>query len=110
MHRIKERVIHGLFLFNGLLVVLVLAGIFFLLVQTSFPAFKEISLKNFFFSSIWNPDGYTSSSYGILSMIVSTIMVTAGALLVAIPLGIGTAAYLSDVASMRVREIAKPFN
>jgi phosphate transport system permease protein len=108
MIRVKEKIIHGLFLFNGLLVVIVLAGIFFLLVQTSFPAFKEISLKNFFFSTIWNPDGYVESSYGILSMLVSTVMVTVGALLVAIPLGIGTAAYLSDVADDRVREIAKP--
>ena len=41
-------------------------------------------------------------------MLVSTGMVTLGALLVAIPLGIGTAAYLSDVASPRVREIIKP--
>jgi phosphate transport system permease protein len=41
-------------------------------------------------------------------MLVSTIMVSVGALAIAIPLGIGTAAYLSDVASPRVREIAKP--
>jgi phosphate transport system permease protein len=41
-------------------------------------------------------------------MLVSTFMVTLGALLFAIPLGIGTAAFLSDVASERVREVAKP--
>ena len=41
-------------------------------------------------------------------MLVSSAMVTVGALLIAIPLGVGTAAYLSDVANARVREIAKP--
>jgi phosphate transport system permease protein len=41
-------------------------------------------------------------------MLVSSLMVTVGSLVVAVPLGIGTAAYLSDVASPRVREIAKP--
>lgn len=41
-------------------------------------------------------------------MIVSTFLVTIGALMIAVPLGVGTAAYLSDVANPRVREIAKP--
>ena len=41
-------------------------------------------------------------------MIVSTLMVTVGALVIAIPIGLGVAAYLSDVAHWRVREIVKP--
>lgn len=108
MGKIKEKLIHGLFLFNGLLVVLVLAGIFLLLVGTSIPAFKEINIKEFLFSSNWNPTSYVKESYGIGAMLVSTAYVTIGALIIAIPLGIGAAAYLSDVASPRVREIAKP--
>jgi len=108
MLRIKERLIHGLFLFNGILVVLVLAGIFYILVRTSLPAFREISFSGFFLNDDWNPTSYTVSSYGILSMLVSTLMVTVGALIIAIPLGIGTAAYLSDVASPSVREVVKP--
>lgn len=106
--KIKENIVHGLFLLNGCLVVGVLVGIFALLVYTSFPAFREISLRNFFFSPVWNPTSYVKESYGIVSMLVSTMMVTVGALLIAVPLGIGTAAYLSDVANSRVREIAKP--
>jgi len=106
--KFKEKLIHGIFFFNGLLVVIVLLGIFALLVFTAIPAFKEISLREFLFSSNWNPTSYVKSSYGIVAMLVSTFMVTFGALLIAVPLGIGTAAYLSDVASTRVREIAKP--
>lgn len=108
MVKFKEKLIHGIFFFNGLLVVIVLLGIFALLVFTAIPAFKEISLHEFLFSSNWNPTSYVKSSYGIVAMLVSTFMVTFGALLIAVPLGIGTAAYLSDVASTRVREIAKP--
>ena len=100
--------IHGFFFLNGLLVVIVLLGIFTLLVYTAIPAFKEISLTEFFFSANWNPTSYVKPSFGLVSMLVSTLMVTAGALVIAIPLGIGTAAYLTDVASSRVREIAKP--
>jgi len=108
MRDIKGKLIHGLFLFNGLLVIFVLLGIFALLVFTAIPAFREISLKEFLFSAVWNPTSYVKESYGILSMLVSTLMVTVGAMIIAVPLGIGTAAYLSDVASNRVREIAKP--
>lgn len=108
MAGMKEKVIHGIFFFNGLLVVIVLIGIFGLLVFTSIPAFKEIPLGGFLFGTVWNPTGYVKPVYGIVSMMVSTLMVTLGALLIAIPLGIGTAAYLSDIASHRVREIVKP--
>lgn len=108
MRKIKENIIHGLFLINGLIVVLVLCGIFYILVTTSLPAFKEIGLKEFLMSARWNPTSYYTPSYGIVSMLVSTFMVTVGALFIAIPLGVGTAAYLTDVAPPRVREIAKP--
>jgi len=108
LYRLKEKLIHSIFFFNGLLVVIVLVGIFALLAFTSIPAFKEIKLSNFLFSPIWNPDAYLIPSYGILSMLVSTFMVTIGALIIAVPLGIGAAAYLSDVANERIREIAKP--
>jgi len=106
--KLKEKFIHSLFLFNGLLVVLILIGIFALLIFTSIPAFKEINIKEFIFSSNWNPTSYVKETYGIGAMLVSTIMVTVGALIFAVPIGIGTAAYLSDVASPRVREIVKP--
>jgi phosphate transport system permease protein len=107
--KIKENLIHGLFFFNGLLVVIVLMGIFILLVVKSIPAFKEISIIEFLLSSVWNPTAtFVKPAYGICSMLISTFMVSVGALAIAIPLGIGSAAYLSDIASPRVREIAKP--
>ncbi|MDD4202285.1 MAG: phosphate ABC transporter permease subunit PstC [Candidatus Omnitrophica bacterium] len=108
MNKIKDKLIFFFFLLSGLIVVMLLAGIFYLLGSTSIHAFKEISLKQFFFSDNWNPNAYGEPSYGIVSMIVSTFMVTIGSLVIAVPLGIGTAAYLSDIASEKVREIVKP--
>ncbi|MEI8011478.1 MAG: phosphate ABC transporter permease subunit PstC [Candidatus Omnitrophota bacterium] len=104
----KEKLIELIFLLNGILVVLVLIGIFLLLLKNAIPAFKEVSLHHFLTKPIWNPDAYDEATYGLLPMLVSTLMVTLGSLVVAIPLGVGTAAYLSDVASPRVREVAKP--
>lgn len=106
--KFKEASIHGCFLVNAILVILVLLGIFVLLVWTSIPAFKEVSLTEFLFSTNWNPTSYVKSTYGILSMLVSTLMVTIGAMLFAVPISIGTAAFISDIASPRLREIAKP--
>ncbi|NTV29094.1 MAG: phosphate ABC transporter permease subunit PstC [Candidatus Omnitrophica bacterium] len=106
--QLKEKLIEWFFLLNGILVILILGGIFILLLKNALPAFREVSLKDFVISPIWNPDAYDKPTYGLLPMLVSSLMVTVGALIVAIPLGIGTAAYMSDVARPRVREIVKP--
>ncbi|MBF0478443.1 MAG: phosphate ABC transporter permease subunit PstC [Candidatus Omnitrophica bacterium] len=104
----KEKFIEGFFFINGMAVIIVLLGIFVLLIVNAIPAFRDISVWDFLTGKVWNPEAYGKPSFGIVSMVVSTLMVTAGSLIVAIPLGIGTAAYLTDVASPRVREIAKP--
>ncbi len=105
---IKERAIKLFFQACGLLAVIVLVGIFATLVATAIPAFREISIKEFLTSPRWDPTSPEKAEYGILSMIVSTLLVTTGALAIAIPVGLGVAAYLSDVAHSRVREIVKP--
>lgn len=105
---LKERAIKVFFFINGVFATLALVGIFFLLLFTAIPAFKEINIGEFFTSTRWNPTSPVKEGYGILSMVVSTFMVTIGALVIAIPIGIGAAAYLSDVAHWRVREIVKP--
>jgi phosphate transport system permease protein len=106
--RLKESAIRAFFFANGILAVLVLIGIFGLLLFTAIPAFKEIPIGEFLTSKTWDPTSPQTPHYGILSMIVSTLMVTVGALAIALPIGLGVAAYLSDVAHWRVREVVKP--
>jgi phosphate transport system permease protein len=105
---LKESAIRAFFLTCGILAILVLIGIFVTLLYTAVPAFKEVRLSEFLLKKNWDPTSPEKAEYGILSMIVSTLMVTGGALLLAVPIGIGVAAYLSDVAHWRVREIVKP--
>jgi len=105
---VQEAAIRAFFFTCGILAVLVLLGIFLTLVATSFPAFRQIKLSEFFLSTQWDPTSPEKAEYGLLSMIASTLMVTAGALILAVPIGIGVAAYLSDVAHWRVREVLKP--
>jgi phosphate transport system permease protein len=108
LSRWKESAIRAFFFANGVLAIIVLIGIFAILVYTAVPALKEISLKEFFGNKIWDPTSPEKAEYGLLSMIVSTLICTAGALVIAVPIGLGVAAYLSDVAHWRAREIIKP--
>ncbi|NPV82039.1 MAG: phosphate ABC transporter permease subunit PstC [Candidatus Aminicenantes bacterium] len=105
---LKESLIQKIFQTSGLLAIIVLLGIFALLLYTAIPAFREVSLKEFLTSTRWDPTSPEKPEFGLLSMLASTIMVTIGALLIAFPVGVAVAAYLSDVASPRVREIVKP--
>lgn len=105
---LKEKLVQKVFQVSGLLAIVVLLGIFALLLYTSIPAFREVSLREFLTSTSWDPTSPERPEYGLLSMLASTFMVTVGALVIAFPLGVAVAAYLSDVASPRVREVVKP--
>src|SRR4030042_4480683 len=94
---LKEILIEKFFFFNGLLAILILLGIFSLLFIKSFPAVQELGWKAFFGSAVWNPTSYEKVQYGILSLITSTLMVTLGAMLIAVPLGVACAAFISEV-------------
>jgi phosphate transport system permease protein len=103
----KESAVKSFFFANGVVAVIVLIGIFGILLSTAIPAFREIPLTEFA-QKTWDPTSPEKPVYGLLSMIVSTLMITLGALVIAIPIGLGVAAYLSDVAHWKVREVVKP--
>jgi len=103
-----DRLARLVFAIAAFLSVGILLGIFVMLLYNGAKAFESISLSSFFLSTEWNPSAYGAPSFGVLSMVASTLLVTFGAMVIAVPLGIGAAAYLSEVASERVREILKP--
>jgi phosphate transport system permease protein len=108
MRRLIDRAIKGLFFLAAFLSVMVLLGIFGMLLINGIKAFAVIKASDFFFGSDWNPSAYGKPTFGILSMLVSTFLVTLGAMLIAIPLGVGAATYLAQVASNKTRLILKP--
>jgi len=69
---------------------------------------KDITVGDFILGKQWYPTSEPIPSYGIWPMIIGTLLVTLGALLFAIPLGIATALYMAEVASMKVRNMLKP--
>lgn len=106
----RERIDHIarlLFRTTGLVVIAILAGIFFMLLWNTIAFFLKIKPLDFITGTQWNPSG-RQASYGILPLLVSTCLVTLGAMVIAIPLSIGTAAFLSEYAGKRLKNILKP--
>ncbi len=105
--RIKGRVIQNLFLLVALASIVILALIVVFLFREGVPIFKQVSVKDFLFGKYWYPT-YEPPEFGIFPLIVASIVVTLIASLIAVPLGLLSAIYISEIASIRVKEILKP--
>lgn len=89
---------------TGFLTITLLAGIFFLLFSNSILFFLDVSPLDFFTGSQWDPDTH----FSIFPLLVSTFWVALGSMILAVPLGILTAAYLSEVAPKKLQMVLKP--
>jgi phosphate transport system permease protein len=97
-----------LFLFIAAVVsVAVTTAIVFALLQPLPRFFSEISIVEFFTAVEWSP-GFARPQYGVIPIVVGTLMVVVTALSVAIPLGLLSAIYLSEYAPETVRKTIKP--
>ncbi len=103
-----DRIFRYVFQLAGYSAVVILLGIFLMLLINGLLAFADISLVEFFTSADWAPSAYESPRYGILSMVVSSILVTLLAMLIAVPIGVGAAAYLAEFAPPKVEQLVKP--
>jgi phosphate transport system permease protein len=83
------------------------AAIIVLLVVESLSFFRSVSPVEFFFGTRWVPL-LQPSSFGVLPLVWGTMLVTVGAAVIALPMGLACAVYLSEYASDRVRKWAKP--
>lgn len=105
--KVKERIIETALFLSALSSVLITIGIVVVLSYESFGFFKEISLREFFTETQWTPL-FAEPKFGILPLVSGTLLTTAIALIVALPLGLTVTVYLSEYAPYRVREVIKP--
>ena len=105
---IKERVIEFILFLAALLSVATTVGIVLILLKESYDFFQHVSLWDFLTDTQWTPL-FSDAHYGIMPLLSGTLVSSAVALLVAIPLGTVIAIYLSEFAPFSVREVAKPF-
>jgi len=100
----REFIITRLIQASGYSAIVFVALIFFFLIREGTPTFGEVELSNLL-SVRWYP---IENYFGILPLITGSLVVTIGAMLIAFPLGIGTAVYIAEIAPRWMREILKP--
>ena len=105
--RYGEKAIQGLLAACGVLSVLTTTAIVVSLLGPTIGFFEVVPAKEFFFGIDWTPQ-FEPPSFGVLAIVAGTLNVTLWAMLFAIPIGLGTAVFLGEYASPRVRRTVKP--
>ena len=93
MNQLREKGMQVVFLLTACISVLAVVLICIFLFASGVPAIKEIGLSDFLFGTVWRP---ANNLYGILPMILGSLYVTAGALVIGVPLGVLSAVFLAQ--------------
>ena len=103
--KVKEKVMEYVFLLCACVSILAVALICIFLFANGLPAMKEIGVFDFLLGKRWKPG---NDIYGIFPMILGSIYVTAGAIIVGVPIGLLTAVYLAKFCPAGLYKIIKP--
>ncbi len=107
LRRAPEKAIEAVIHLCGWSAIFFVFAIFFFVFREGAPfLFRELDLGEFFTSSNWNPVSATPH-YGILGLLAGTVSVTALSMLIAVPLGLGAAIYVSEFSSPKLKELLK---
>jgi phosphate transport system permease protein len=104
--KIKEFVIEKLIFLSGIASIVFVALIFIFLIREGLSLFNNIGLGDFLSGKLWYPIS-DPPKLGILPLILGSLLVTAGAIALAVPLGIASAFYIAEIAPPKVRDILK---
>ncbi len=104
----KERLINWTLATAATFSLVSLLGIMLFLFYEGIPIFQTVSITDFLFGEYWYPTS-DPADYGIFPLLVGSLAVTMLASAIAVPLGVMTAAYLTEIASSSVRRVVKPF-
>ncbi|MGM0470864.1 MAG: phosphate ABC transporter permease subunit PstC [Bacillota bacterium] len=108
MHwKTKEKLIKwSLFVFASSSI-LFLMGIVIILFKEGLPIFDQVGLLDFIFGKDWYPT-YDPASFGILPLLSASLVVTVGAMVVSVPIGIASAIFISYILPQQFKSIVKP--
>jgi phosphate transport system permease protein len=102
-----EAVIKGLLILAAIISVLTTTGIVLSLLEETINFFQEVPVGDYLFGTNWAPL-FNPPSYGVLPLVLGTFIVSLIGMVVAVPLGLGAAIYLSEYARPSVRKTIKP--
>ena len=106
MRKIKEFVIEKLILICGLASIFFVVLIFLFLLKEGLAVFKTISPFKFLFGRNWYPIS-EPPQLGILPLILGSLLVTLGAAIISVPIGVACAVYIAEIAPKKAKEILK---
>jgi phosphate transport system permease protein len=104
---IKEKIIEGLLLLCAAVSILTTAGILWVLISESASFFEAVPITDFLFDTQWTPL-FADKHFGIMPLVSGTLLTSAIAILVAMPIGISIAVYLNEYAPKGFRKVIKP--
>lgn len=107
MNRFKEKLYKWIFAALAFSSLLFLLGITIVLFKEGLPIFQEVGVFNFLLGKSWYPT-FEPPEYGILPLIMASVWVTLGAMVISVPLGIGSALYVYEIAGDKQRAVLKP--
>ncbi|WP_455364035.1 phosphate ABC transporter permease subunit PstC [[Eubacterium] cellulosolvens] len=105
--RIKDIAIERILFLFALVSILVITIIFLFLVKEGIPTLWEVPLSNFW-GGVWQAQS-TQPKYGVLPLLSGSLLITVGAILIAVPISISFAIYLAELADSKIRNFLKPF-
>lgn len=105
MQKVKEGIMHALFLICACVSILAVVLICVYLFSTGIPAIGEIGVTDFLFGTKWKP---SSGYYGIFPMIIGSILVTGIAIAIGVPIGILCAVFMSHYCPKKLYAFVKP--
>ncbi|MDM7255429.1 MAG: phosphate ABC transporter permease subunit PstC [Paracoccus sp. (in: a-proteobacteria)] len=105
---VTESVIKGLLILCSFIAIATTAGIVLSMLFETGNFFRQYSWVEFFFGTTWSPNFHGNSQLGMLPLLWGTLYISFIALLVAVPIGLFAAVYMSEYATKRVRSIVKP--
>ena len=106
--KFKEHAIETVLLSTSAVTVVILFLICIFLFGEGAALFKEISFFDFLYGKFWYPTS-EPPQFGLLPLFLGTLLVTAGAICISVPLGVASAIFISEIASARVAGFLKPF-
>jgi len=106
MRKFKEFFIKKLILICGLASIFFVVLIFLFLTKEGLAVFKSVSPTNFLFGRSWYPIS-EPAQLGILPLIFGSLLVTLGAAIISIPIGVACAVYIAEIAPLKIKEVLK---
>lgn len=105
MNKSKERAMQIVFMIAACMSILAVIMICLFMFANGIPAMKEIGLGKFLLGKVWKPN---ENLFGIFPMIIGSIYVTAGAIVIGVPIGLLCAIFMAKFCPPRVYKVLKP--